>query len=109
MEGSTRRFFSSRALRLAFASCAVLASALLLPAGQALATGGEPTIVSESASSIAEHGTTLEATIDPEGLETTYAFWLGHEVCTVPVVGYEKQCYISVMGPLGVGSGGEFV
>jgi hypothetical protein len=76
----------------------------MLSAAPALATGREPTIVSESASSITEHGATLEAQVNTGGLETTYAFWLGQQRCAQPVVGGEKpQCYILVTGPLDEG------
>jgi hypothetical protein len=85
VDGSTERSFSSRALRLALVSCAVLTGGLLLSETQALATGGEPVIASESVTSITEHSATLEVQIDTGGLETTYAFWLGHEVCASPV------------------------
>ncbi len=60
-------------------------------------------VESESVSGVAEGDATLEAHINPEGLETAYSFWLGHEVCKGPGAGYEKQCYIEVMGPLGEG------
>jgi len=99
MDGSMNRSFPLRALRLALIACAILAAAFVLPAGQALAAGGEPTIVSESVSGVGEHDATLEAQIDTGGLETTYAFWLGHEVCASPLV----ECYIAVAGPLGEG------
>jgi hypothetical protein len=98
-----RRSSPSRVLRLALVSCAILLGGLV-SGTQALAAGGEaPSIEGLSATTITEHGATLEATIDPEGLATTYAFWLGHEVCRAPVVGYEKHCYISVTGPLSEG------
>jgi hypothetical protein len=70
-----------RALLLTLISCAVLAGGLVFSAAQASAAGGEPTIVSESATSITEHGATLEAQIDPEGLETKYELWLEYAVC----------------------------
>ncbi|HEX4114677.1 MAG TPA: hypothetical protein VHY18_02250 [Solirubrobacteraceae bacterium] len=62
-----------------------------------------PTVESESVSGLTEHGATLEARINPGGFETTYAFWVGHDVCSPEVVGYEKQCHVEVMGPLGEG------
>jgi hypothetical protein len=103
-DGSTRKPFPSRALPLALASCAILAGRLVFSRAQALAATAEPTIESESATNVTEHAAALQATIDPNGLEATYAFWLAHEVCiTSAVAGDGKQCYISVMGPLSEG------
>lgn len=99
MVGSTSRSFPSRALRCMLVSCAILAGGFVLSVTPASAAGGEPTIVSESVSGVGEHDATLEAQIDTGGLETTYAFWLGHEVCASPLV----ECHISVAGPLGEG------
>jgi hypothetical protein len=59
----------------------ILTAAFLLPVTQASATGAEPTIVSESATNVAEHDVTLEAQIDPNGLETTYEFWIESANC----------------------------
>jgi hypothetical protein len=91
-----------RALRLALVSSAILLAGLVLSGARALAAGDEPVIAGESVSGVGEHGATLEATIDPDGLETTYAFWLGREVCTSPVAS-AGQCYILVTGPFGEG------
>jgi hypothetical protein len=80
---------------LAMVACACLPASAL--------AGGMPLFEGESVSGVGEHGATLEATIDPDGLETTYAFWLGREVCSSPPVGYEKTCHEVVTGPLGEG------
>jgi hypothetical protein len=70
-----------RTLLFMFISCAIVVGGLVLSDTPALADGGEPTIVSESATSITEHGATLEAQIDPEGLETKYEFWVEYAIC----------------------------
>ena len=72
-----------------------------LPAVSSAASA--PTVESESVSDVTERGATLEARIDPGGFETTYAFWVGHDVCSSEVVGYEKQCHVEAMSPLGEG------
>jgi hypothetical protein len=81
MDGLTRRSFSLRALRFALVSCAILTGGAMLSSAQASAAGGEPTIAGESATSITEHSATLEAQINPEGLETAYEFWIESANC----------------------------
>jgi hypothetical protein len=53
---------------------ATCARALLPRLGESASTA--PTIESESESSIAEHGATQEAQINPEGSETQYELWI---------------------------------
>jgi hypothetical protein len=69
-----RRVLPPRILRLALALCSVLAGALLFSGAQAFAAGAAPVIASESASNITEHDATLEAQLNPNGLETAYEF-----------------------------------
>jgi hypothetical protein len=71
-----------RTLLLTFISCAIVVGGLVFSAAQALAAGGEPMISGVYATSITEHGATLEAQIDPEGIATTYEFWVESAVCT---------------------------
>jgi hypothetical protein len=78
-------------------SCAILAGGLAFSAAQALAAAGEPAIVSESATSITEHGATLEAEIDPNGLETSYEFWVESADCQ------PGPCESISVGPVGHG------
>ena len=46
-----------------------------------------PSIESESVSHVTQTGATLEAQIDPNGLETNYEFWLQYAVCQNPPQG----------------------
>jgi hypothetical protein len=62
-----------------------------------------PTIDSESVSHVTEHGATLEAQINPDGLETAYSFWVEYEVCGRPSPVYEEECHMVLLGPLGEG------
>jgi hypothetical protein len=50
----------------------------------ALPTTSSPSIESESTTGITEHGATLEAQINPGGLETTYEFWREFATCHGP-------------------------
>ena len=59
------------------AACGVWASAAQAQEG----VTGPPTIESLSVKSITSKRVTLEATIDPNGLETTYAFLFAHPEC----------------------------
>jgi len=52
-------------------------------AGDEFSYGG-PVIESESATGITEHDATLEAAINPEGLETEYEIWLVYHTCQGP-------------------------
>jgi hypothetical protein len=56
-----------------------LLAVLALSAAPALAAA-PPTIEGESVSNVTEHEATLEARIDPEGLETTYEIWVAEQV-----------------------------
>jgi hypothetical protein len=78
IDGFTRRVLPRRIYRLALALCCVLAGGLVLSGGQALAAqaGGAPSIKSVSVSGVTEHDATLEAQINPNGLQTTYRFEL---------------------------------
>jgi hypothetical protein len=90
-----RRVPSPRTLRLALALCSVLAGGLLFSGAPAFAAGEAPTIASVSVSSITEHDATLEAQINPEGLQSTYQFQLGKEC-------YPAVCALIVEIPLPV-------
>jgi hypothetical protein len=59
-----------------------------------------PIIESESVSHVTEHGATLEAQINPDGIETTYSFWVEYEVCRRPLSIYEEECHPVLLGPL---------
>jgi hypothetical protein len=59
------------------AACGVWASAAQAQEG----VTGPPTIESLSVKSITSKRVTLEATIDPNGLETTYEFWVAYPGC----------------------------
>jgi hypothetical protein len=80
-ESSTRKSFPAQVLLLALIACTVMAGGLVLSGTQALAAGSEPVIISISASNVSEHGATLEAQIDSNGLETTYEFWVESANC----------------------------
>jgi hypothetical protein len=54
-------------------------------------------------SALTVEGTTLEAGIDAGGLEASYAFWVGHEVCGGAVTGSPPVCYTALVGPWGEG------
>jgi hypothetical protein len=65
------------------AAAAVFACALYAPA---LATAASPpSIFGESVSGITEHGATLEGSINPMGLETSYRFLLEHAGNAIPL------------------------
>jgi hypothetical protein len=88
MNGSMSRLPFPHALRLAFALCAILAGGLLSGGAQAFAAegGGQsageaPTIAGEAVSNVTEHDATLEAQINPNGLETTYEFHMTSYAC----------------------------
>lgn len=68
-------------LWLALASCAILGGWLVLSGARALAAGSGPAITNVSATNITEHGATLEAQINPEGIATVYEFWVESAVC----------------------------
>ncbi len=58
-----------------------------------------PSIESESATSITEHGATLEAQINPGSSETTYEFWREYAVCQ----GSGVHCGSIAVGPIAKG------
>jgi len=64
-----------------------------------LPEGTAPRIVSESVSGITERDATLEAEVNPEGLETTYEFWLEYNVCQGPGI----QCESIATNPVAQG------
>lgn len=75
----SKRAAHSRRLLLGFVSCVTLASfAGLTGASVAAAV---PVINSESVSHVGEHEATLEAQLEPDGLETKYEFWLQYNAC----------------------------
>lgn len=93
--------WSSRSLRAALATCALLGGTLLLSGTRALAAGA-PTIEGESVAGVTEHGARLEAVIDPNGLEATYEFWLTYNVCQHPPLGH-AACAAIVSESVGEG------
>src|SRR5580700_4878246 len=54
----------------------VVVAAMFGSSPNALAAGGEPAISSVSATNITETGAMLEAQINPEGVATSYEFWV---------------------------------
>ncbi|MGA9283924.1 MAG: fibronectin type III domain-containing protein [Solirubrobacteraceae bacterium] len=69
-----------------------------------------PSIEGESTTGITEHSATLEAQINPGGLETTYEFWLEYAACQGPGIGCQfisvapvAQGHIAGNGPQTVG------
>jgi hypothetical protein len=57
--------------------CVIVAGGLVFSGAQALAVEGErPTLENAQAKNMTEHGTRLEAQINPQGNETAYEFWL---------------------------------
>jgi hypothetical protein len=75
----SKRAAHSRRLLLGFVSCVTLASVAGL-AGASVAAAA-PVINSESVSHVGEHEATLEAQLEPDGLETKYEFWLQYNAC----------------------------
>jgi hypothetical protein len=70
--------------------------ALLVFSSSALASSA-PTIESESVSGLTEHDATLEAQINPGGLETTYKFQIAQSpACLPPPMGYMPCGHIEV-------------
>jgi hypothetical protein len=59
----------------------MLTGRLVLSNASALAAGGEPTIYGVSAYNVTEHSATLQAQIDPMGLETKYELWIEYGLC----------------------------
>jgi hypothetical protein len=109
-DGSTRRSLPLRALRLALASCVVLAVGLVLSvsAAQASAAGGKPTVAMavtkapevgyQDASHVSTTGATIEVPINPEGGETSWEIWLecqnapeSNHSCEPLTVGPQRQ------------------
>jgi hypothetical protein len=77
--------------------------AFLAFSGSALASSA-PTIESESVSGLTEHDATLEAQINPGGLETTYKFQIAQSpACLPPPMGY-MPCFHVEVGALPGGS-----
>jgi hypothetical protein len=91
IDGLMRRAFSPRIPRRALVLCALVTCAPVFFGTQAFAieggggpAGEAPSIDGESVVGITEHGATLGAKINPNGLETTYEFWLDYAVCQKP-------------------------
>jgi hypothetical protein len=99
-ESLTRRPFPVRVLLLALVACAVLAGTLALPGARASAAGSAPVVSDVSATTIAEHGATLEAQVNPQGSETSYEFWVE---CQNPPPG-SATCEAVAASPQGQGS-----
>jgi hypothetical protein len=80
-------------------------------APSALATGGEPTIGGVSATNITENGATLEAQINPEGIATTYEFWVETAACKGGSVTCERSGHAQKQGEgyIATGSGSKTV
>jgi hypothetical protein len=88
---------------LAFVVCMVLAGFAGVPAASMGASG--PVVSSELVSQVSEHAATLEAQIDPNGLETKYEFWLqykacqsGQSTCDTIVVTRVEEGYVGAFG-----------
>jgi hypothetical protein len=79
--GKLTGFWSLRAHGVAViaAPFVALLAVLAFSAAPALASA-PPLIEDESVSNVTEHDATLEARIDPEGLETTYEIWVAEQV-----------------------------
>jgi hypothetical protein len=93
-----------RARKIGVGMLALIGAAIYLGSMPAASLGSSaPTIESESVSHVIEYGATLEAQINPDGLETTYSFWVEYEVCRRPLPVYEQECYVILLGPLGAG------
>ena len=87
----------------------VLALAFLTLSGSALASS-LPSIVSVSVSGVTERDATLEAEVNPEGLATTYEFWLEYKVCQGPGIPCESIATNSVaQGHIAAGDEGQAV
>jgi hypothetical protein len=69
-----------------------------MPAVSMAAVG--PAVNSESVSHVSEHAATLEAQIDPNGLETKYEFWLQYRACQSS---QGPSCDAIVLAPTGEG------
>lgn len=82
-------------------AASVVAVCLAMPAAS-LATS-PPTIDGELATHLTISSAVLEAHINPEGLETTYSFWIEYEVCRKPLPEYEEECHAVLLGPEGEG------
>ena len=105
MRGSSGQSSGERRLgRPLHALAAVTALlAFLAFSGSALASSA-PTIESESVSGLTEHDATLEAQINPGGLETTYKFQIAQSpACLPPPMGY-MPCFHVEVGALPGGS-----
>lgn len=68
-----------RALLFGLVSCAVFVGFAGLPAVSMASTA--PVVDSESVAHLGEREATLEAQLDPGGLETKYEFWLQYRAC----------------------------
>ncbi len=67
---------------LGVAVCCALSGGLMLPGARAWAAEAGPVIEGTSVTNINERGATLEAQINPQGIATTYEFWVESAVCT---------------------------
>ena len=120
VNGSLTKSLFPRVFRLTLAFCCVLAGGLLFSGAQTLAAGasetplpaescagllsgplmgGVPRIDSLSVCGVTAHDATLRASINPNGLETTYEFWREYATCQGPDV----QCESIAVGPVGQG------
>ncbi len=97
--GSYGHFVGRRMARLvAFIAVTTLACGLFAVSAQA----AEPTIEGVSVKAISSKRATLEATIDPGDLETTYEFWVEFAVCQNPPLN-AGVCDAIAIGPHGHG------
>ncbi len=85
IDGSLDGLLSKHILRLALSLSATLVVGLLFSGAQALAAGEAPVIESLSASHITQDDATVEAQVNPEGLETTYELFMPEDPCNVPM------------------------
>jgi hypothetical protein len=94
-----RQVLSPRNLGFGLTLCSILVGGLVSSGSQVWAAegGGQvageaPTIANLSVSGIGEHEVTMEAQINPEGLETTYEMWLEYRDCqNIPPGGYQCE------------------
>jgi hypothetical protein len=68
-------------------------------------TGTAPAISNELVSGVTEHAATIEAQIDPEGLETTYEIWLGFGCEETPEGATCALVTVRRVGPVQIAAG----
>ncbi|HEY8304369.1 MAG TPA: hypothetical protein VIG42_07250 [Solirubrobacteraceae bacterium] len=90
-------------LGLSTLACAALCVSLPAPTrASAQLDPGPPSIEAVSATSISSKRATLKATINPDGLDTTYEFWVAYAVCQNVPPGH-AECEAIAVRPVGEG------